>query len=769
MTSSRCEHVRREVRQRTSELLRGAGTRLVHRVGTCRTAAAAAGAWLGAGTGGVPAVLAVCALLLALGVLLLLARPGRRRVDALRTVAGGLAFSAGLTGVLAGAHAHGQGRAPQPESVRASVVSESHETASGRYRALATGEFGRATLIADEPLPPAGTLVEARLDWWDEGLAGVEEATAVRAPGAVWRARADVRAGLARASVGGHEGAELLPGLVIGDTARVSAELEEAMRTVSLTHVTAVSGANILIVAGVVLLVMSRLCRPWWARLLPAACVTAGYVFVVGPEPSVTRATAMAALTAIGLLRPVGTPTVAVLASAVSVLLVWQPQLAGEIGFALSVAATAGILLVAPPLTQLLVDRRVPGWAAAAIAVPAAAQLACTPLLIVLAPQLSPWSVPANLAAGPAVAPATVLGLLAMALEAAGASWPARLFGGLGAFCAWWITGVAHVCAALPAAALRWPEAPGGVVLACVMAAFVCAAVLLRGRSRAAAAVLAFAVAVGGSLVPVLGQPGRGEWSVLVCDVGQGSAVLLRAQEESGDHALLVDTGDDAEALHRCLEGSGVRRLTLAVSHFDRDHVGALDAAVEAAEVHALIVPRALAHTPEAEDARALTGLSGIPAARGEALPPEALPPGVRVRVLWPPPRAGSSADGNGHSLVLLAEADGITVLLPGDIGRTQSLVLASVLAQEPPVDLMLAPHHGSGDMAPALHRAARPRVGAVSVGADNSYGHPTPSALAAFGSAEVLRTDACGTLAVTAGGAVRAEDPDCGRARAGG
>jgi competence protein ComEC len=100
---------------------------------------------------------------------------------------------------------------------------------------------------------------------------------------------------------------------------------------------------------------------------------------------------------------------------------------------------------------------------------------------------------------------------------------------------------------------------------------------------------------------------------------------------------------------------------------------------------------------------------------------------------------------------VLLVEVDGLRVLLPGDVGEPEQLRLARELAVRDPLDVLVAPHHGSGDLSPAFFRAARARAGVVSVGADNTYGHPAPRALAAFGPIPVLRTDRCGSIALTA------------------
>lgn len=685
---------------------------------------------------------------------------------------GGLLAAFGLSVFVAGSHALTLDEALRSEVALVQVVTDPQETESGRFRSVVTGDVGRVTIVADEPPPPAGSLVSARLDWWGDDLAGLVSAEVIDPPGTRWRVRADLRAGLAEVSgVGAHAGADLLPGLVVGDVSYVDDALTEAMRTVSLAHLTAVSGSNILIVAGVVVALCARLRSPWWVRILPAATVTAGYVFVVGPEPSVMRATAMAALVAVGILRPAGTPTLAVLATAVTVLLIGRPHLASEIGFGLSVCATAALVVLAPPLTRALTDRGVPRLLAVALAVPAAAQAGCTPLLVILDPTMSPWSVLANVAAAPAVAPATLLGLAGLGLEGAVTALPGAIgglahllaltAGSLGAASAWWITVVARGCAALPGAALGWPAGLGGVVLAVGMVVGLACVLLGRRTVRTAGALVTIACLLAGLAVPVMTATGRGPWSVVVCDVGQGSAALIRSRDAPQDHALLVDTGDDPELLAECMEGAGITRLTIALSHFDADHVAALPTAVEAVDEAVVVYPLALADSPEATRTRALAAVAA-PATAGEELPAGLLPDGITARVLWPPVDGGEIRDGNAASLVLLVQVDGLSILLPGDVGADQQLRMVRQLTQYPPVDVLVAPHHGSADTSPAFFRAARARVGVVSVGAGNSYGHPAQKSLDAFGPVPVLRTDLCGSIALTADLALVDGDMDC-------
>ena len=208
------------------------------------------------------------------------------------------------------------------------------------------------------------------------------------------------------------EGGDLLPGLAIGDTSAVGDELDAAMKTSSLSHLTAVSGANCAVVIGLVLAGGRALALPRTVRLVCAVAMLLVFVVLVTPEPSVLRAAVMAGLVLFALLggRPVrGVP---VLALSVLALLVNDPWLARDFGFALSVLATAGLLLLAEPLAGALA-RWLPRWLAVVVAVPVAAQLACQPVLILLDASLPTYGVVANLLAAPAAPLATVIGLAA--------------------------------------------------------------------------------------------------------------------------------------------------------------------------------------------------------------------------------------------------------------------------------------------------------------------------------------------------------------------
>jgi competence protein ComEC len=227
-----------------------------------------------------------------------------------------------------------------------------------------------------------------------------------------WRASARVRAAL-RESVARlpADRRALVPALVDGDDAGLDPALADDFRTTGLTHLLAVSGTNLTLVVGFAL-VVARWChvRGRWLYVVGGAGIV-GFVLLARAEPSVLRAAAMGSVALLGMGANGADRGMRALGVAAIILLLLDPMLASAIGFALSVLATAGILLLAPGWRDALA-RWLPRWLAEAVAVPASAQLACTPLVAAIAGQVSLVAVAANLLAAPAVGPATVLGLL---------------------------------------------------------------------------------------------------------------------------------------------------------------------------------------------------------------------------------------------------------------------------------------------------------------------------------------------------------------------
>jgi competence protein ComEC len=438
----------------------------------------------------------------------------------------------------------------------------------------------------------------------------------------------------------------------------------------------------------------------------------------------------------------------------VVVLVVLHPPLAVSAGFALSVLATAGILLLAPPWRDALA-RWLPRWLAEAVAVPAAAQLACTPLVAAISGQVSLVAVAANLLVAPAVGPATVLGLAGGLLTLVWAP-VGRLCGTLASWCVAWLVAVAEHGASLPAASVGWGTGPVALALLVVLS-LVVAALGPRLLRRPVVALGATGVLVVAVLVrpPAFGWPPDG-WVLVACDVGQGDGLVLNA----GSHrAVVVDTGPEPRTIDRCLDRLGVEQVPLLVlTHFHADHVDGISGVLSARRVGAVETTRLLdppAGVHEVDDAASAAGLTPGPAPYGATV---AIGP-VLLQVLWPLPGSptvgpGDGSTANESSVVLLVEVAGVRLLLTGDVEPEGQAVLARMLPGLH-VDVLKMPHHGSRYQDEDWLLSLQPRVVLVSVGADNDYGQPAASALQplADAGAQVLRTDQDGDLAVVSDG----------------
>ena len=569
-----------------------------------------------------------------------------------------------------------------------------------------------------------------------------------------WRATAALRASL-REAVAHRPAPErvLVPALVAGDDAGLDPAVAEEFRETGLTHLLAVSGTNLTLLLGALLLTARAVGLRGRALLLLGLLGVLGFVLLARTEPSVLRAAVMGVVGLLALTRGGGGRAVRSLGVAVLVLLLLDPALAVAPGFALSVLATAGIVLLAPRWRDALA-RWLPRWLAEAIAVPTAAQLACTPVVAGLSGQVSLVAVAANLLAAPAVGPATVLGLLAGCL---GLVWPwaGRQVGTLATWCVGWIVEVAHRGAALPTAAVDWGTSAGALVVLTALTVLLAwrGPWLVGSRARGVLLCLVLVVAV---LVrpPTPGWPPRG-WSVVACDVGQGDALVLAT---APGRAVLVDVGPDPAAVDRCLDDLGVETLDLLVlSHFHADHVDGLRGALEDRAVGEVWVSRVLDPTDGAREALALAREQGVPV-RPAPYAGTWTSGDVRLQVLWPTagepaPGPGDGSAANDASVVLLAEVHGLRVLLTGDVEPPGQAALARTLPGLD-VDVLKVPHHGSRYQDLDWLVSLRPEVALLTVGEDNGYGHPAPELVGALqgAGARVLRTDADGALAVLGG-----------------
>lgn len=607
-------------------------------------------------------------------------------------------------------------------------------TAAGR---LSPADGGDLAAVLGARGPPE--VVDDPDRWWDAAAA----------------VRASVRAAVARRPDAQRS---LVPALVDGDDAAVDDTLAADFRTTGLTHLLAVSGTNLTLVVGF-LLVLARWCgvRGRWLYAVGALGI-AGFVLLARTEPSVLRAAVMGtvALFAMGTEgRERGSRALGV---AVLALLLVRPDLAASAGFTLSVLATAGILLLAPGWRDALA-RWLPRWVAEAIAVPAAAQLACTPVVAAISGQVSLVAVAANLAAAPVVGPATVLGLggglVGLVWESGG-----RLLGTLAGWCVGWLVVVATRGAALPSAALGWGT--GAVALALltlVVATIALVGPLLLRRRSTGLGCCALLVATVLVRLPTPGWPPDG-WVLVACDVGQGDALVLNA----GPHAaVVVDAGPEPALVDACLDRLEIETVPLVVlTHFHADHVDGLPGVLDGRTVGAvettrlLDPPEGVAAVSDALDALDGAALAAVPAPYGATRRVGQ----VSFQVLWPPADSPTVGPGDGStaneaSVVLLVEVRGLRMLLTGDVEPEGQAALARALPGLR-VDVLKVPHHGSRYQDEDWLLSLGARAALVSVGADNDYGHPAPETLAPLEAAgvRVLRTDLDGDLAVIVDGA---------------
>ena len=215
----------------------------------------------------------------------------------------------------------------------------------------------------------------------------------------------------AGASTGGVLGALVLGSAVVP----LPAEVRESFRAAGLSHALAASGFHLSVLLGAVLLLGRRLGRP--LRLSLAAAAMLLFLLLAGPQPSVLRAVGMGAIALLLLEGGHRSKPLLVLGFTCWALLLWRPDWLLDVGFELSVAATAGLIVTARPLEAALVRRQAPAWLAGAVAVPLAAFVWTLPLQLLHFGVVPLYAVPANLLAAPLLTPLT-LGAMALAVVA---------------------------------------------------------------------------------------------------------------------------------------------------------------------------------------------------------------------------------------------------------------------------------------------------------------------------------------------------------------
>jgi competence protein ComEC len=554
--------------------------------------------------------------------------------------------------------------------------------------------------------------------------------------------------------------AELARGFVLGEDERIDEGTKEDFRRSGLSHLLAVSGQNVTLLALLAMPLLGALGIPLAERLVWVMALIAVYVPVAGAGPSIQRAGVMGAA---GLLATLGgrrSSRLYALALAAIVTLAVDPGIAGDVGWQLSFVAVLGILLLASPLRRAVLARLGEGrWRRAladGLALTVAATLATAPLIAFRFETVSTTALAANVLALPAVAPAMWLGMCAAALSQL-PGLPLEPLNGLNALLLAYVAQVASWCAAPEWAELRVHLGAAGLVASylALLGACLCALALRRFGSRVpwtlprAVSVGPLPAAIALIAALALGFPGAGASDpgparglrVTVLDVGQGDAILLQPAAAA---AILVDGGPPGQGLRAKLEDAGVSRLGAAVvTHDQSDHAAGIEELLGDLPIGRLVFAR-LDRQLLGAAAAAGVGMERVAAGR------ELRSGSLRLEVLWPPPELLASSppgeDPNRTSLVLEVRWHRFSMLLTADAE-------AEAVPLDPgPVEVLKVAHHGSDDAGlGVLLEQARPQLAVISVGSENPYGHPAPGILAALARHGVptLRTDREGDVVI--------------------
>lgn len=517
----------------------------------------------------------------------------------------------------------------------------------------------------------------------------------------------------------------------LGDRRNLPTSLTQALRRLGLSHLLAVSGLHV----GVVALV--GLCLPIRSRMreLVALALVVAYVWWIGARPSLVRAAIMGVLAGGALLLKRPPAGINALACAVVVMVLVQPPIVADIGFQLSVAATAGILLFALPLARRW--SRLHPVVSMPLSVTLSAQLCSLPWSVCHFHTLSPAAPIANLVAVPWMAVA-LIGSLAFAFIG---SFAPHLAAGCAPLVAALIRPITWLARVPPSIAPIIPVSWSAGVTAIVAMSIL--RILWLSRPKW------FALGVFLVLV-LLGWPTTRRMSLEVLDVGQGEAVLLR----DGSQVALVDGGGwrhgdfGGTVLLPILGREGIREIDrMIMSHADQDHCGGLVDLARYVPVNEIL---AAAHPRASPCWGRLKHLPGLRLRK--------LYPGDRIHIgdwrleVLGPARAALS--GNDRSLVVRILAGTTSVLLPGDVEAAGERALVSKWGEDGlRAEILVVPHHGSRtSSSDALLKAVRPAVAIISVGRHNPYGHPASSVLARLrrNRVRVLRTDRDGLIRVT-------------------
>ncbi len=541
------------------------------------------------------------------------------------------------------------------------------------------------------------------------------------------------------AAIGGDEGS-LAAGIALGDTSGFSDHMNDIFRKSGISHIVAVSGMNMTIIIAFLFFLTKRLKLHRKLRSIIAIFLLLFYMALTGFTPSVTRAGIMMLIVILAGLFDKKEDLLTSFFLSAAIILSFNPLTIFDAGFLLSYFALAGILVFARPISEKLKAflPRLPKFLTDIVCTSIAASIATLPVTIYLFNGISTFSLITNILVLPFVDTLFILSLFTPLINMILPFW-----GFLMKLALKVLLLAAEFVASLPFSYIH-VKTPSVFPAMSFVFAVIIFYLFLKNRKPAkliwAAGCLCFLFTLFSAIASFL------SFSVTYLYVGQGDSVLIQTPFF---HNYLIDTGPNGKDTATQLKSMGVNDIDiLFISHTDRDHSGGLSEILEEFPTKKVVFPSVSAADEDIIQMAEEISLSGTMVDFATNYYSYILG-GAKADIVWPSRSPVTKDKTNNNSLVIRLDFGEHSFLFTGDIGTlAESLILNT--SENVDVDILKVAHHGSSTSSSDIFlKNVSPDYSVISVGAENSYGHPSSQVLGRLDSSgsEILRTDALGNI----------------------